>query len=228
MERFFDKELEQLYRKLKDMAELVKNSIQNSIDSLKSKDQKLAQKVIDEDRFIDELEISIDEACLELIARRQPVAYDLRFITMVMKITTDLERIADLSVDIAQRVLELLDKPLLKPLIDIPKLSELAQRMVKSAIDSFINQDTHLAKEVCLSDDEVDKLRDLIQDELIYDYMVKDSSTVPRAIPLLLIARHLERICDHATNIAEDIIYMIQAKIVKHHREKLENNNDKK
>ncbi|MCM8800267.1 MAG: phosphate signaling complex protein PhoU [Candidatus Omnitrophica bacterium] len=227
MERFFDEELKQLHKKLKNMAQLVEESILRSIDSLKNRDKKLADKVIDEDRIIDELEIDIDESCLELIALRQPVAYDLRFIATVMKITVDLERIADLAVDIAQRVLELVDKPLLKPLIDIPKLSQLAQDMVKSAIDSFIDQDTELAKKVCLSDQEADRLRDLVQDELINDYMSKDPQTVSRAIPLLLIARHLERICDHATNIAEDVIYMVKAKVVKHHLEKLKENNEK-
>lgn len=226
MERIFDEELKQLHKKLKNMAGLVEESILKSVDSLKNRDKKIAEKVIDDDRIIDELEIEIDESCLELIARRQPVAYDLRFIATVMKITTDLERIADLAVDIAQRVLELVDKPLLKPLIDIPKLSQLAQNMVKSAIDSFINQDTELAKKVCFSDQEADRLRDLVQDELINDYMAKDPQAVSRAVPLLLIARHLERICDHATNIAEDVIYMVKAKVVKHHLEKLRENNE--
>jgi len=119
----------------------------------------------------------------------------------------------------------LADKPLLKPLIDIPKLTAVARKMVKGAIDAFVNRDEATAKQVILSDPEADRLRNLVYEELIKDYMVKDGTTAPRAIPLLLVARHLERICDHATNIAEDVIYMVQAKIVKHHPEKLENNN---
>ncbi|TRZ49616.1 phosphate transport system regulatory protein PhoU, partial [bacterium] len=158
---------------------------------------------------------------LDLMALRQPMAIDLRFITMSMKISTDLERIADLAVDIVQRVQDLVGKPLLKPLIDIPKLTKLAQQMTKDALDAFVNKDAELAGSVILRDNEADKLRNLVQKELVNDYMSKDSSTASRAVPLLLIARHLERICDHATNISEDVIYMINADVVKHHPEKL-------
>ena len=140
---------------------------------------------------------------------------------MPMKINSELERIADLAVDISQRVLELVDKPLLKPLIDIPKLSTIAQNMVKEAIESFVKKDVELAKKVVLSDSEADKLRNLIQAELINDYMAKDASTAPRAVQLLLITRHLERICDHTTNIAEGVVYMVEGKVVKHHHEEL-------
>jgi phosphate transport system protein len=167
------------------------------------------------------MELTIDEKCIDLIARHQPMAGDLRFLTTSMKINGDLERIADLAVDIAQRVLELVDKPLLKPLIDIPKLSTIAQSMIKNAIDSFVNRDVELAKKVALSDPEADKLRNLVQEELINDYMARDPKTADRAVPLLLIARHLERICDHTTNIAEDVIYMVEGKVVKHHLEEL-------
>jgi phosphate transport system protein len=138
-----------------------------------------------------------------------------------MKINAELERIADLAVDIAQRVLELVDKPVLKPLIDIPKLSIIAQNMVGEAIDAFVKKDIALAKKVVLSDSEADRLRNLVQEELINDYMACDAKTADRAVPLLLIARHLERICDHTTNIAEDVIYMVEGKVVKHHTEEL-------
>ncbi len=180
------------------------------------------KEVIDADDKIDELELAIDEKCIDLIARHQPMAGDLRFIATGMKINAELERIADLAVDISQRVLELVDKPVLKPLIDIPKLSIIAQNMVRDAIDAFVKKDVELAKKVVFSDSEADKLRNLVQGELINDYMEKDPSTAPRAVPLLLIARHLERICDHATNIAEDVIYMVEAKVVKHHPEELD------
>jgi phosphate transport system protein len=221
MERHFDAELKELHKDILSMGALAQEAIFKSIESLKNRDKNQAQEVIDTDNKIDELELSIDERCVDLIARYQPMAGDLRFLTTGMKINAELERIADLAVDICQRVLELLDKPLLKPLIDIPKLSVIAQNMVRDAIDAFIKEDAELAKNVVLSDSEADKLKNLVQHELVNDYMSKDPKTAPRAVSLLLIARHLERICDHATNIAEDVIYMVQGKVVKHHPEKL-------
>ena len=221
MERHFDEELSQLNKEILKMAVLAQEAIYKSIEALKNRDKKQAQEIIDTDDKIDELELFIDEHCIDLIARYQPMARDLRFITTGMKINAELERIADLAVDIAQRVLELADKPLLKPLIDIPKLSLMGQNMVRDAIDAFIKRDAQVAKKVVFADKEADSLRNLIQSELIDDYMKKDGTTADRAVPLLLIARHLERICDHATNIAEDIVYLVEAKIVKHHPEKL-------
>ena len=221
MERIFDEELKQLRQSILTMASWVEEAIFKSIEALKQRDKSMAEGVISSDKRIDELENKIDEFCLDLIALRQPVAQDLRFITMAMQINSDLERMADLAVDIAQRAQEIIVQPVLKPLIDIPKLAELAQKMVKNGIDAFVNKDADLAKRVVLSDKEADALRDLVHKELIYDYLVKDGSTAPRAVPLLLVARHLERICDHATNIAEDVIYMIEAKVVRHHPEKL-------
>ena len=222
MERHLDQELADLKKELAGMGLLVEAAIFESIEALKQLDKERADKVISDDRIIDELENVIDEKCLELLALEQPMAIDLRFITMEMKISTDLERMADLAVDIAQRVLELSDKPLLKPLIDIPKLAVIAQEMTKGSIESFLNLDAPLARKLILRDKEADALRNLVQQELIDDYISKDKKTIPRAIPLLLIARHLERICDHATNICEDVIYMIEAKVVKHHPEKLQ------
>ena len=221
MERIFDEELKQLRQYILTMASLVEEAIFKSIEALKQRDKSLAEAVIASDKKIDELENKIDEFCLDLIALRQPVAQDLRFITMAMQSDADLERMADLAVDIAQRAEELIAQAPLKPLIDIPKLAEIAQKMVKEAIDAFINKDVELAKKVMLADREADALRDLVQKELIYDYMVKDGTTAPRAVPLILVTRHLERICDHATNIAEDVIYMTEAKMVRHHPEKL-------
>jgi phosphate transport system protein len=221
MERHFDQELEDLKKELLKMGALAETAIFESVEALKNLSSERANKVISDDKTIDELENAIDERCLDLLALRQPMAVDLRFITMSMKISTDLERIADLAVDIAQRVLDLVGKPLLKPFIDIPKLTTLAQQMVKDALDSFVNKDADLAGKVILLDNEADRLRNLVQKELIEDYMSKDSSTAPRAVPLLLIARHLERICDHTTNIAEDVIYMVNARVVKHHPDKL-------
>jgi phosphate transport system protein len=221
VERHLDQELEDLKKQLLKMGTLVETAIYESVESLKELSIEMVNKVINEDKVIDEMENAIDERCLDLLALRQPMAIDLRFITMSMKISTDLERIADLAVDIAQRVQDLVGKPLLKPLIDIPKLTKLAQQMTKDALDAFVNKDAELASKVILFDSEADKLRNLVQKELVEDYMSKDPSTASRAVPLLLIARHLERICDHATNIAEDVIYMVKADVVKHHPEKL-------
>jgi len=221
MKRHFDYELKNLNTNILKMATLAEEAIYKSIEALKNRDLELAKAVVSEDQKIDELELVIEETAIDLLALKQPIARDLRSITTGMKINAELERIADLAVNIAQRVLELSDQPILKPLIDIPKLTDVARKMVKDVIDAFVNNDENLAKKVIFSDSEADNLRNLIQDELINDYMSKDASTATRAVPLLLIARHLERICDHATNIPEDVIYMIQAKVVKHHPEKL-------
>lgn len=222
MERHLDKELAELNKETLHMAVLAEEAIAKSIVALTDLSVEKAKQVIEDDRKINEMELIIDEKCLDLIALFQPMAIDLRFITMTMKIGTDLERIADLAVNISERVLEIADKPQLKPLIDIPKLARLAQGMVKDAIDSFVQKDAKLAREVILRDDQADFLRNLVQTELICDYMLKDSSAVTRGVALILIARYLERICDHATNIAEDVIYMVEARVVKHHPENLE------
>jgi phosphate transport system protein len=221
MERHLDIELTELNKETLHMAVLAEEAIAKSIEALTDLSVEKAKQVIEDDRKINEMELVIDEKCLDLIALFQPMAIDLRFITMTMKIGTDLERIADLAVNISERVLEIAGKPQLKPLIDIPKLARLAQGMVKDAIDSFVQKDVKLAREVILRDDQADFLRNLVQTELIFDYMLKDSSTITRGVSLILIARHLERICDHATNIAEDVIYMVKARVVKHHPENL-------
>jgi len=205
------------------MGSLAEAAINEAVEALRSLDGKRAQTVINNDSVVDALENTIDEKCLDLLALQQPMAVDLRFVTMVMQISTDIERIADLAVDIAQRVLELVDKPLLKPLVDIPSLSTVAQKMVKEVLTAFVNKDTALAQQVIACDAQADELRNKIARELIEDYMMKDSLTAPRAVPLLLVSRHLERICDHATNIAEDVIFMVSARVVKHHGEKADN-----
>jgi phosphate transport system protein len=221
MQRHFDDELKELHKDILKIGVLAQEAIHKSIEALKDRDKKQAQEVLDSDRKIDSLELEIDEKCIDLIARYQPMAKDLRFLATGMKINAELERIADLAVDIAQRVLEIADKPLLKPLIDIPKMSAIAQNMVRDSIDAFIKKDVDIAKKVVLADKEADNLRNTIQDELVNDYMSKDASSATRAVPLLLVARHLERICDHATNIAEDVVYMVEAKVVRHHPEQL-------
>jgi len=216
-ERHFDDEMRLLNEDLLKMAALVESAIYKSIEALKTRDKELAQLVINDDMTIDEIENRIEEQAVDLLALFQPMARDLRFVTTGMKINSELERIADLCVNICQRVIDISGQPLLKPLVDIPKLAENANGMVKGAIDAFVTKDEKLAKNVILSDKISNQYRDLITAELINDFIAKDGSTAPRAIPLLLITRDLERISDHATNIAEDVIYMVDAKVVKHH-----------
>ncbi|MBF0521743.1 MAG: phosphate signaling complex protein PhoU [Candidatus Omnitrophica bacterium] len=222
MERHFDQELQDFKTDLLKMAAKVEESIYKSIQALKQQNKELAETVIREDKQIDEMENAIEEKAIDLLALFQPMAGDLRLIAKGIHINSELERIADLTVNICQRVLETAEKPLLKPLIDIPMLAEQAQWMVKNSIDAFVRRDENLAKEVIVSDKISNGLRTAIIKELIYDYMLKDGTTAPQAVPLLLIARDLERISDLAASIAEDVIYMTHAKVVKHHRELLE------
>ncbi len=222
MERHFDEELKELKGKLLQMAALAEESIAKSIKALVERDKKLAEDVIKSDEAINLLEIEVDELCLKLLALRQPIATDLRFITSALKIITDLERIGDLSVNIAQRALDLMEHPLLKPLIDIPRMAQLAQKMVKDSLDAFVNRDADLARNVCMRDDEVDQLNHQIFRELL-TYMIQDPKSITRAVDLLLVARHLERIADHATNISEDVVYLVKGKTIKHHIEEKNN-----
>ncbi|MBN2482864.1 MAG: phosphate signaling complex protein PhoU [Candidatus Omnitrophica bacterium] len=221
MKRHFENDLKKFNTEILKMATLTEEAIYKSVESLKNRDLTLARGVIDDDHIIDEQELLIEEMAIDFLALQNPKARDLRFITTGMSINAELERIADLAVNISQRVLDLGNEPLIKPLIDIPKLTAVVRRMIKDVIDAFVNQDEQLARSVILSDPEADKLRNMIFDELVYEYMVKNGKCVPRAIPLLLITRHLERIADHVTNIAEDIIYMVKAEVVKHHPERL-------
>ena len=216
VDRKFDEELNELNNKLLKMATLTQESIYLAIESIKNRDKDLAQKIIDSDKTIDEFELDIDDFSIELLARRQPLAGDLRFITTGIKINGELERIADLSVNIAKRSLDLSAQPLLKPLIDIPVFSELAVNMVKSTIDAFVKRDLELAQKVIEMDDEANRLRNVIHRELVEDYIAKDISTLSRGLSLFLVAQHLERICDHAKYIAEAVIYLVSARVVKH------------
>lgn len=218
MERHFDEELKNLKEKLLKMAGSVEESIALAIKGLKFRKEELAQEVLEREEAINLLEIAIDELCMRLLALRQPMASDLRFITSAMKISSELERMGDQAVNIAERTLELLKHPLLKPLIDIPRMATLAQNMVKDAINAFVNHDENSARDICKRDDEVDKLNDQVFRELL-TYIMEDPSTTTRAVDLILIGRHLERIADHSTNIAEDVIYLVKGKTIKHHIE---------
>jgi phosphate transport system protein len=216
MERHFDEELKVLKGKLLEMATLAEESIAKAVKALVERDKELALEVIRSDEAINLLEIDIDEFCLKLLALRQPIAADLRFITSAMKINSDLERIGDLSVNIGERALDLLEQPLLKPLIDIPRMAQLAQKMVKDSLDAFVNRDAELAHEVCRRDDEVDKMNHQIFRELL-TCMIQDPQAITRSVDLILVGRHLERIADHATNIGEDVVYIVKGQTIKHH-----------
>lgn len=216
MHRHFEEELQHLKERLLSMSCLVEDSISLSIKSLVERDSLLANRVLDQDDLIDEIEIEIDELCLKLLALHQPQARDLRFIASSMKIVNDLERMGDLAVNIAHRSLDLLKEPLLKPLIDIPRMARCTQAMLKDSLNAFVNDDVQLAREVLKRDDEVDKLNVQIFRELL-TYMLQDPSSVQRAVDLIIVAKNLERIADHSTNIAEDVIYIVEARVVKHH-----------
>ena len=210
-----EKELEQLKEHLIKMSMYVETAIKDAVQSLVERNDELATKVIGKDHFINNLDVEIDEECIRILALTQPMAKDLRFITTAMKITTDLERIADNAVNIAERALELNKEPILKPYIDIPRMSRIAQRMVRDTINAYINSDKDLAKEVIMKDDEMDDLNEMIWQELM-ELMNSDPSTISRAVKITYISKYLERIADHATNIAEDVIYMIEGKIIRH------------
>jgi phosphate transport system protein len=218
MERPFDEELKLLKEKLLDMASRAEEQIGLAVRGLKDRKQEMACEVLEKEEAVNRLDIEIDDMAMRLLALRQPMATDLRFITSAMKIGSDLERIGDLAVNIAERTLELLKSPQLKPLIDIPRMAEMAQEMVRDALNAFVNGDADLAKNVCQRDDQVDQLNNQIFRELL-TFMMADATTIPRAVDLILVGRHLERIADHATNIGEDVIYMVRGKTIKHHIE---------
>jgi phosphate transport system protein len=208
-------EISRLRDMLLRMAAMVEASIRESVNSLVERDSDLARKVIEDDRVTNAMDVSIDEECIKLLALVQPMASDLRFITTAMKITTDLERIADNSVNIAERALELNQEPILKPYIDVPAMAGIAGGMVRDAIGAFVNRDRRLAMDVILRDDEIDDLHVSILEE-VSAIMSRDPSTVRRALKVIAVSKYLERIGDHATNVAEVVVYMIEGKIIRH------------
>lgn len=218
MERKFDEELKKLNEKLLNMAGLAEEQIATAIKGLKDRRKELAEDVLRKEENVNIYDIEVDELCMKLLALRQPMAGDLRLITSAMKIGSELERIGDLAVNIAERTLDLLKYPLLKPLIDIPRMASIAEEMVRDSINAFIQRDEKLARSVCERDDEVDSLNDQIFRELL-TYMMESHANIHRAVGLILVGRHLERIADHATNIGEDVIYLVKGKTIKHHIE---------
>jgi phosphate transport system protein len=213
----FEEELKDLRIKILKMGSLVEEAIGLAMQSLVKRDSALAQKVIENDARINTYDVEIDEDSIRLIALRQPTAGDLRFVTMAMKITTDLERIGDYAVDICERALELNEEPQLKPYIDLPRMAEVAQGMMHDALQAFLNRDIRLAIDVINRDDVVDQLTVQIFNELLF-FMIKDNTTIPRAIKISYISKYLERVADHATNIAEMVVYMIEGRMIRHTR----------
>jgi len=215
MPRHFHEEIETLKQTLLAMGGLVEDQIRHVMRALIERNDALAQEVIERDQQVNAYDVEVDETCVSLLALHQPAAGDLRFITTAMKIVTDLERIGDQAVNIAQRVLELNREPQLKPYIDLPRMAEKAQHMVKESLDAFVARDTELARKVCAEDADVDALKEQLFRELL-TFMMEDPKTIPRAIRLILISRFMERVADHATNIAEMVIYLVDAKMVRH------------
>ena len=215
MPRHFDEELRALKDKILRMGALVEDQIAHAIRALVERDTELAKRVIANDHRVNALDVEIDEDCLRLIALHQPMAGDLRFLTTGMKISTELERISDLAENICERAIELAGEPKLKPYIDLPRMAEHARRMVRQALDAFVNRDAQFARNVCRDDDVVDDLNEQIFRELV-SFMLEDPHTITRAIRVSFISKYIERIADHATNIAELVVYLVEGKIIRH------------
>ena len=216
--RHFVEELEHLKTMLLEMSALVESAIQRSVIAVTQKDRSAAEEVFRNEKKINAKEVEIDDAAVSLLALQQPMAADLRLIVAALKINTDLERMGDLSVNIAQRALSLMDKPVVKPMIDIPHIAGLVQSMVRKSLDAFVQKDADLARSVLASDDAVDSLRTACYHELV-SFMEHDPQNVTQALDLLAVTRNLERIADHSTNIAEDVMFLVKGVDVRHHSE---------
>ena len=218
MERHFERELEDLREEVLMMGGRAEAIVLKSVESLKQRNELLAHQVFAEDKVLDRMEIDIEERCIRLLALQQPLARDLRFIAAALKVSNDLERVGDHAVNIAGSSERLLASPPLKPLVDIPRMSELAAGMLREALDAFVRHDAETARRLVLRDDEVDELNRQLFRELV-SYMIEDPATITRAMELVLVARNLERIADLATNVAEEVVFIAEARIIKHHAE---------
>ncbi len=217
MERKFDEELKELSGMLMKMGSIAQTMIHKSVKSLVDRDRSLFNEVLELEQSVNRMHIDVDDFCLRLLALRQPQAGDLRMITAAIKINTDLERLGDQAVNIIERTESLLERPVIKPLVDIPRESTIAQNMVNDSLDAFARKDVALAEDVLSRDDIIDDINNQVFRELL-TYMMSESSTIPIALDLIFVSRHLERIADHATNIAEDVIFMVIGKDIRHHK----------
>lgn len=215
MDHQLDQEIEYIKSQIVNMGEAVERALFNAFKSLLDRDDDLARKVIELEREINTLDVEIDEECIKTIALRQPVAGDLRFVITAMKITSDLERIGDLAVNIAERVMELNEEPPLKPYIDLPKVFEIVRLMIRNSLKAFVERNIDLAYKVIKEDDNVDKLTEQIGNELTL-FMIKDPSAINRAQKISFLTKYLERIADHAENIARSVIYFVEGRIARH------------
>jgi phosphate transport system protein len=215
MQRHFDEELTQLKEQILRMGSLVEQQVQGAIQALVDRDSALAGRVIQNDRQVNTMDVEVDENCIRLLALHQPTARDLRFITTAMKISTELERMSDLAENICERAIELNEEPQLKPYIDIPRMANWGLKMVKESLDAFVHRDAGLARKVCADDDFVDDLTEQLFRELL-SFMMENPATISRAIRLTFIAKYIERISDHATNVAELVVYLVEGKIIRH------------
>jgi len=215
MHRHFDDELKDLKAKLLRMGGMVEDQIQGALRALVERDTRLAREIIENDHQVNALDVEVDEDCLRLLALQQPTARDLRLITTAMKISTELERMSDLAENVCERAIELNEEPQLKPYIDIPRMANWALQMVREALDAFVMSDPALARKVTADDDFIDDLTQQLFRELL-SFMIENPQTITRAIRITFIAKYLERIADHATNVAELVVYMVEGKIIRH------------
>jgi phosphate transport system protein len=218
MHRHFEEDLSELKQKLLTMGSLVERALHQSVKALVERDAQLGLQIFDGEEAINMLQIEIDDRAMRLLALQQPMATDLRLIASAVKINNDLERIGDLCVNIVQRVLSLINQSPISPMIDLPRMAALAEKMLHDALDAFVNRNADLARTVLEGDDKVDRFRDDIFQELVR-FMTNHPEAVQRGIDLLLISRNIERVADHATNIAEDVIYVVAGRDVRHHIE---------
>jgi len=218
MERHFETEMQALKNRLLSMGAMVEERVHQAVLALMERNAQAAETIIAGDAEVNELQIEVDDRCLKLLALQQPMASDLRLITAAMKINADLERIGDQAVNIAENSLKLMAAAPLKPIIDLPRMAEISEGMTRDSLDAFVRKDPALARSVLARDDEVDQLKDHIF-RVLLTYMMADPGTIERALSLILVSRNLERIADHATNIAEDVIFVVEAKDVRHHHE---------
>jgi len=218
LERHFEQEFAALKDQLLAMGGRAENIVLKAMEALKTRDVAMANEVFVDDRQIDALELAIDERCVNLLALRQPLASDLRFITAALKITNDLERVGDHAVNIAGSAIRLAEQPLLKPLVDLPRMADMASGMLHDALDAFVRRDADTARKLVRRDDEVDDLNMQVFRELL-SFMLEDPHTITRAMELILVARNLERVADLATNVAEEVVFIAEARVIKHHAE---------
>jgi phosphate transport system protein len=215
IDRHYDEELRELRHRILEMGGFVEKQIADAMDALVRRDAETARLIINRDKTVNRMDVEVDEICLRLLALHQPAARDLRLITTALKITTDLERAGDMAENICERTIELSGEPQLKPLIDLPRMSKIAESMLRRSLDAFVREDAEMALQVCHDDDQMDSLTAQVFRELI-SFMLEDPHTITRALRLIFVGKYLERVADHATNIAEMVIFMVKGKSIRH------------